>query len=272
MSALQARHVRLYSWNFASEGAKHLSQALGIKRIREEKSLFTGGPGKVVVNWGRSSFDNKEATKCRIINHPDKVARASNKLSFYEFLNGKFNPDLLVPWTKDVNEAISWVTQPGVSVFARTKVNASGGDGIVEMSKDDPDSFVKAPLYTRYVPKSDEYRVHVMGGEAFLTQRKGLRRTDDEGRPIDPSTVNWKIRNLANGFVYTRSDVKPPESVIAAALALYNHLELDFYAADVIWNDKSQRPYVLEVNTAPGLSGSTIGDYVAAFKKHLKLE
>lgn len=269
---MKAKQVRLYSWNFASEGAKHLSQALGVKRIREEKSHFTGGPGKIVINWGRSSFDNKEATKCRIINHPDKVARASNKLSFYEFLHGKFDPDLLVPWTKDVNEAISWVSKEGVSVFARTKVNASGGDGIVDMNKDDPDSFVKAPLYTRYVPKSDEYRVHVMGGEVFLVQRKGLRKTDDEGRPINPDNVNWKIRNLANGFVFTRTDVRPPEAVTNAALALYPHLELDFYAADVIWNTKTSRAYVLEVNTAPGLSGSTIGDYVGAFKKLLQLE
>lgn len=265
-------NTRLYSWNFGSEGAKQLSLALGVKRIKEEGSLFKGRKDKTVINWGRSSFENTEALKCQVLNDPVKVARASNKLSFYQFLDGKFNPDLLVPWTTDVNVAISWLTKPGISVFARTKVNASGGDGIVEMTKDDPDSFVKAPLYTRYIPKSDEYRIHVMNGEAFLVQRKGLRKIDDEGKPIDPNTVNWKVRNLANGFVYTRSDIKAPQAVLDAAVALAPHLELDFYAADVIWSDKTGRAYVLEVNTAPGLSGSTVGDYATAFKKHYKLE
>jgi glutathione synthase/RimK-type ligase-like ATP-grasp enzyme len=263
-------NVRLYSWNSASEGAKQLSLALGIRRLKEKGSTFKGSPGKVVINWGRSSFDNTEAAKCQVVNRPENVARVSNKLAFYELLNGKFDPDLLVPWTKDKDTAVSWLTKPGISVFARTKLTGSGGEGIVEMVADDPESFVKAPLYTRYVPKSDEFRVHVMGGEAILVQRKGLRQTDDAGRPIDPKTANWKIRNLANGFVFVRSDVKPPSGVVDVALAVSPHLGLDFYAADVIWNDKQQRAYVLEVNTAPGLSGSTVADYQAGFRKLLK--
>lgn len=268
----KAANVKLFSWNSASEGAKHLSQALGIKRLKESKSLFKGASHKAVINWGRSIIENTEILKCQVVNRPENVARVSNKLHFYELLSGKFDPDLLVPWTKDLKEAISWLTKPGISVFARTKLQGSGGEGIVEMSKDDPDSFVKAQLYTRYVPKSDEFRVHVMGGNVILVQRKGLRQTDDQGNPVDPKTVNWKIRNLSNGFVFVRSDVRPPAEVVNAATGIFPHLGLDFYAADVIWNEKQGRAYVLEVNTAPGLSGSTIGNYVDGFKTLLNIE
>lgn len=269
---MKATNVKLFSWNSSSEGAKHLSGGLGIKRLKEKGSTFKGSSSKAVINWGRSSIDSTEILKCQVVNRPEAVARVSNKLAFYEMLDGKFDPDLLVPWTKDLNTAISWLTKPEISVFARTKLQGSGGEGIVELTKDDPESFVKAPLYTKYVPKSDEYRIHVMGGEIILSQRKGLRQTDDAGNPVDPKQVNWKIRNLANGFVFVRSDVRPPEAVTKAALGVYPYLELDFYAADIIWNEKQGRAYVLEVNTAPGLSGSTIGDYVNGFKRLLKME
>ena len=260
------KDVRLYSWNPNSEGAKQLALSLGIKRLREQGSTFRGRESKTIINWGRSNFDNPEALKCRIINDPKNVALVSDKLSFYKLLDGKFDPDLLVPWTTDLSKALEWLKEKDTSVFARTKLRASGGEGIVIMTKDDPDSFVKAPLYTQYVKKSDEYRIHVAGGKVFLMQRKGLRKHDDEGNEIDPSKVDWRIRNLANGFIFARDNINPPKVVVDSALAVYEHLGLDFYGADVTYNSKSGRAYVLEVNTAPGLNGSTVGDYATALK------
>lgn len=259
-------HVRLYSWNPNSEGAKQLALSLGVKRLKEKGSTFKGREGRIIINWGRSVFDNTEALKCRIINDPKAVSQVSDKLAFYQLLDGKFDPDLLVPWTTDLTKALEWLKERDDSVFARTKLRSSGGEGIVIMQKDDPDSFVKAPLYTRYVKKSDEYRIHVAGGSVFLMQRKGLRKQDDQGNPIDPDKVDWRIRNLANGFIFARDNINPPKAVLDAAVAVYEHLGLDFYGADVIYNSKSGRAYVLEVNTAPGLNGSTVGDYVTALQ------
>jgi len=34
----------------------------------------------------------------------------------------------------------------------------------------------------------------------------------------------------------------------------------------VIWNVQENRPYVLEINTAPGLEGSTVTDYKEFFE------
>jgi D-alanine-D-alanine ligase-like ATP-grasp enzyme len=44
---------------------------------------------------------------------------------------------------------------------------------------------------------------------------------------------------------------------------------LDFGAVDVIWNAQKEKPYVLEINTAPGLEGQTIADYAAFFSGDL---
>jgi D-alanine-D-alanine ligase-like ATP-grasp enzyme len=53
--------------------------------------------------------------------------------------------------------------------------------------------------------------------------------------------------------------------VTSEAIKAVNCLGLYFGAADVIWNDKEQRAYVLEVNTAPGLEGTTLENYANAF-------
>jgi D-alanine-D-alanine ligase-like ATP-grasp enzyme len=44
---------------------------------------------------------------------------------------------------------------------------------------------------------------------------------------------------------------------------------LDFGAVDIIFNERKQTAFVLEVNTAPGLTGQTVAGYVERFKEIL---
>ena len=150
---------------------------------------------------------------------------------------------------------------PGAILVARTVLNGHSGEGIVLCG--DQDLLVDAPLYTVYVPKKQEYRVHVFRGEVIDIQRKARRRD------VPDDQINWKVRNHANGFVFARNgdalgDV--PDDVLTQAVAAVSSLGLDFGAADVIFNDSSALAYVLEVNTAPGLEGTTLENYVWAFR------
>jgi D-alanine-D-alanine ligase-like ATP-grasp enzyme len=47
---------------------------------------------------------------------------------------------------------------------------------------------------------------------------------------------------------------------------------LDFGAVDIIYNAKRNECYVLEVNTAPGLEGTTVEKYATKFASELKDE
>lgn len=129
------------------------------------------------------------------------------------------------------------------------------------MDKDNPKSFVKAPLYTKYVPKKDEYRVHVVAGKVIDVQRKALRNGWLEEHGGD---VNYKVRNLANGFVYVRQDVVAPKQVMEEPVKAMEILKLDFGAVDVVYNAKKESAYVLEINTAPGLEGTSVDNYAKA--------
>ena len=61
-----------------------------------------------------------------------------------------------------------------------------------------------------------------------------------------------------------------PNDVIHQATMAVGCLQLDFGAVDVIWNEAQKRAYVLEVNTAPGIEGTTLMRYASAFSSAIE--
>jgi len=253
----------IYLHNPNSEGGANLARGLGIRRIRHEGSTFRGGPRKTVINWGSSQLP-RIIDGSRILNLPERVARASNKLAFFQQFTGD-NAGLVVPWTGDSREALRWLEERE-TVVARTILNGSGAAGLVLVSPDRAGDLPRAQLYTKYVMKKDEYRVHVVNGQSIDVQRKSLRRDFAEAAQREGREINWKVRNLENGFIYQRENLQTPQTVIDVAVRAVQTLGLDFGAVDVIYNEQQRRAYVLEVNTAPGLEGTTVENYVRAFR------
>lgn len=253
----------MYSYNMGSEGATNLARELGIRKIRHENSKFKGGLNKTVINWGSSNLP-PEVMKSKVINDPKAVAIAANKLSFFQAVKDKVS---IPPFTTDLQEAIKW-TADNFIVCARQKLTGSGAEGLVLMDRNNPDSFVKAPLYTQYIPKIDEYRIHVVNKAVTDVQRKALRSSWSEENP--GKTPNFKIRNLENGFIYMRENIKAPPSVIDEAVKAVVSTGLHFGAVDVIYNHRHSKAYVLEVNCAPGVEGTSIKNYAAAFTDLVK--
>lgn len=252
--------VSILPYNMGSESAKALAISTGFKRLRREGSVFKGHPAKVVINWGCSAVSD-DVAKCTIINRPECVEVASNKLKCFVAMHkdGGVN---IPPFTVDRIEALGWL-ENGSSVVVRTILNGNSGAGIV-LADTIEDDLPVAPLYVKYIPKKQEYRIHVRGGEVVDVQRKARRKD------LPDDKVNWKIRNHDNGFVFARNDFVCPDDVKTQALNAVKAVGLDFGAVDVIFNDKEQKAYVLEINTAPGLTGTTLEGYVEAFLKLAK--
>jgi glutathione synthase/RimK-type ligase-like ATP-grasp enzyme len=141
----------------------------------------------------------------------------------------------------------------------RTILNGHSGAGIVIC--DGEQNIPEAPLYTKYIKKDQEYRIHVCKDKAFFVQRKA-RKLD-----VPDELVNWQVRNHQNGFIYANQNIVVDGEMLALAVEAVRSLELDFGAVDIITEKKSGKAYVLEVNTAPGLSGATLDAYVQEFKK-----
>ena len=148
------------------------------------------------------------------------------------------------------------VGQLGRTVFARTLINSTNGRGIIEFDTQAGRS-PAAPLYTEYIPKKAEYRVHVFNGKVIDVQEKRKRRGFSDDR-------NTRIRNVNNGYVYCRDGLTPPDGIADLAIRAVAAVGYLYGAVDIIYNEKRNQCYVLEVNSRPGLSGTTLEKYCEA--------
>jgi len=255
--ALEEKNVFLYRHDRASQGGKLLARSLGVRIIRTEGSAFSGGKHRVVINWGSSNFPY-ELKGAHIENKPEAVGNATNKRRFFELCRETGGVEL-PRFTVRRAEAEDILADCGL-LFARTKLTGSGGDGIVEVgTSDGVRQLPEGTLFVEYVKKKHEYRVHIADGMVIDVQEKRKKKET----PLEE--VNYRIRNLANGFVFCRSEVDPPESVTRNAVEAVRVCGLDFGAVDVVYNARNNRACVLEVNTAPGLAGTTAVNYFKHF-------
>ena len=226
--------------------AKKLAQVLEADFITEYENIFRN---HAVINWGCSImplwWSNGD------LNHPLAVAKAINKLDTFELLHVirintpdfTVNPDIVKMWFADKKV-----------VVGRKKLEGHGGDGIVIMKT--PEEFTECKLYTLHLRHKHEFRVHVVKDKVIDVTEKRKKRGVD---------ANIFVRNKQTGWVYCRDGLDISEAVTEQALKAVAALGLDFGAVDIAYREKEHKAYVLEVNTAPGLEGTTLLRYKDAF-------
>lgn len=245
--------IRIEPYKTWSGGAKALGKRCGILRTTALQ-VKRHGDFDFIINWGRS----ERRFNGHYINEPEKVRVASDKLRCVKVFAEAHIPTPEGTTSRDV--ASSWLSD-GETVIARTLLRASGGRGIHLCDPEKGETLREAPLYTKYVKKTDEYRVHVWQGEVIDVQQKRRNTAVADG------DVNWQIRNHDNGFIYARSSLNPPGDLHSTAISAVAALVLDFGAVDLGYNKKHKVCTVYEVNTAPGLEGVTLDSYYRAILK-----
>ena len=78
------------------------------------------------------------------------------------------------------------------------------------------------------------------------------------------------IRNHANGWVYTRAEILPSEELLSSSIEAVKLLGLNFGAVDIGHRLIDNKLFVFEVNTAPGLEGTTLDKYSKAIYNYYK--
>lgn len=261
--------IRILPYRQGSRSARALADALGGRVLRLQNSTFVKRRHDVVINWGSTQLGEREFEID--FNVPFRVQQASNKLNFFNAM-----PEGLTPrfWTRRED-----IPQDAYPIVCRTVLAGHSGVGIVVANT--PADLVPAPLYVQYVKKESEFRIHVgkrrvpvrQAGErhgAEFTTEVDIISEQRKARRQDAEVVNWQIRNHQNGFIYARENIEVPECVREVSRQAMRELEIDFGAVDVIYNRRQDRAYVLEVNTAPGLEGTTVTDYADYFRRLIR--
>lgn len=250
------------AYNQGSHSARNLKRYFRdsgwLCKILHERTRYRYRAGDVVLNWGRPER-RVPMTFSYNLNPPTSVFNASNKVRTFQRLQ---EAGVNIPeWTTDREVARGWWNE-GATVLARHLTSGNSGRGI-EIIEPESGGISRAPLYTKYVKKQSEFRVHVFNGLAIDVQEK--RKVRDY-----PGDINTKIRSHDNGWVFCREDVNLPEEGRQEAVKAVRALNLDFGAVDLIWNRRRNMYYVLEVNTAPGLEGESIPLYGNAFLNYAR--
>jgi hypothetical protein len=244
------KRFRVLPYSPYSNSARLLAEGLSGKRIKLQGSRYKYSEGDVVINWGNSK---PPPYTCTLNNDSTCMTIVQNKLYFFE--NNKDSDWLPEFWTNPEE-----IPDDAFPIVCRTVLNGHSGQGIV--LSDTRDDLVSCPLYVKYIPKKDEYRVHLglnTSGDVTVIAIQQKKRKLEHDEP------NWKIRNHANGFVYAREGVDPPSGVLDVSHDCFLHSGLDFGAVDLGYHpDHGIKAY--EINTAPGLEGQTLEDYVRYFK------
>ena len=253
--------IKVYPYKMGSEGAKLLAGELGKlvgRKVFRVKPGYKMRPRDTIINWGYGAEIplNQPWPQIpvrqlpRLINDPLKVNTCRNKLTFFTAMSGKVN---IPEWTVDKEVAKQWAADGKTKIYCRQSLNGQGGAGIVVAEK--AEDVVNAPLYTKRVKNSREYRVHIFKDRAIQVLEK---RHPKEGE------YNEVIRNEAGGWRFFHPLVFVPQCVIDEAIKAVAVAGIDFGGVDVVYSKKQDKAFVLEVNTAPGLGNETASLYAKA--------
>lgn len=248
---------RVLPYRQGSRSATALAEALGGLCLRLRGSTFRPRRDDIIINWGNTNeYEERFRNADGFFNLPSNTRNASNKLNFFRMMERTGNEDIVPPFYTRQQD----IPDEAFPIVCRTILAGHSARGIVVANC--RDDLVPAPLYVRYIPKEQEYRVHVGRERVIFIQRKARRldTPDDE--------INWQIRNLEGGFNFVAVTAEEvPPSVLEVAHRSLQASGLDFGGCDVIYNRLRNQAYVLEINTACGLEPRTAQAYADYFRE-----
>lgn len=254
----------LYPYNIGSKSARALARALHSICVREN-GTYVPRSDHILINWGNPRQPRwgkpSQIHSKQFLNHWDQLPATQNKRDTFRVWQKAGIPT--PEWTADRKEAEKWIREEGV-VVVRTLLNGHSGNGIV--IAETVAQLGQAPLYTLYKRKKKEFRVHVFMGKVIDIQQKRLANGAKE-----EENYNQYIRSHANGWIFARENISEPKDLRSLAVKAVSALGLDFGAVDIIYNEKENKCYCLEVNSAPGLEGQTLVSYTNAIKEYINV-
>lgn len=265
-------------------------------------------PGDLVIGWGTKVDDSVSFPVGVIVwNAPDKITANRDKLNALTILKGVADTRNNIANFAAARSALASI-QGGtltLPVVGRKK-HHQGGAGFwfcpttqhVQAAIDEG-----AEYFQTFINVKDEYRLHVGFGVVFHAVKKEKNASEDSYRAIrveklkewadkehvdiaaqstqtiikqlchifykEETLPNLLIRSNRRGWKFdTVANNRLPGNILTVAGNALTALGLQFGAVDCCV-DHSDRVYILEVNSGPGLQGTALTKWVDMFRSHI---
>jgi len=292
------KKVYLYYSGATDVTGPKLAEALNIdsgKEFPKEKDI--------VIGWGcKLKKDYKFPGIKKMLNHPNKIRTNRDKFGAMVVLTKATVP--VAPYVK-TNKTVAFINKHGFPVIGRRNYHQGGKHFWLIMNPEDLKAAVTdgAQYIQRYINIKDEYRAHVAFGTVLYVAKKVTQNNPSKawkkqriekieqkfdikfddlpeeqkkllGDAIDllskeHTTSDRIIRSNKRGWKFKGvAPTKVPDDIKKVSLAAVKALGLDFGAVDLVL-DLEGNPYILEVNSAPGLEGTAFEKWTEALKGKL---
>lgn len=257
-----------------------------------------------IIGWGCKTRDNvRFGNNTTIINHPNSIRKNRDKL---ETLNTLTNNEAVANSIATHVTARNVITkinnnEIALPLIGRTRRHQSGKGFWFCPTKSIVDAAITegADYFQKFIDIKQEYRLHVFDGEIIYAQKK----------VANPNPASWvaqrveKIKNWANKhndeldtdtlvYVLNRivKEVVLPDRIVRSnkrgwkfstvrlnsvsnalknvAINAVNAIGLDFGAVDCALG-QDNAPWVIEINSGPGLQRGSLEAYVTAFRNKI---
>jgi glutathione synthase/RimK-type ligase-like ATP-grasp enzyme len=275
------------------------------KKLQDSLDISGGavtpkGAKKIVIGWGAKTKEAVKLGKATVLNHPDKIRDNRNKFKTLQALqNAKVN----VAKFASADEIMNLLKNGKIKLpLVGRKNYHQGGKGFWTcLTKGHVTDAIEkgAQYFQEYIPIKDEFRLHIFGdklvwgvkkvqrnnmAEAFKEQHaEKIKNSAVKGnKELDQDTLNYTLEKLAgrvqpDADMIVRSNMrgwkfshitKIDKTLIEEAVKAVKAAGLDFGAVDCCI-DEDGKPWVIEINTGPGLDGKPFDEYVKAFKERI---
>ena len=277
-----------------------LADALGLTGTKSKPRSIQNGD--IIIGWGAKTDAAVRLDNATILNHPDKIRNNRNKMSTLTSLYGNRATKPAISAFCGADEVIAAMDRRRSDIklplVGRTNFHQGGKGFWTCLNKQHVERAIHdgAQYFQNYIDIKDEYRLHVAFGQVIYAVKKVENPTDagwiaqrkekvldyaqKNNQNLDESTMNYVlsllvkeaelpdriVRSNKRGWKFSGVTLNNVSDALKAmAIKSVEVTGLDFGAVDcAIGLDNN--PYLIEINSGPGLQGTALQKYVEAFR------
>lgn len=257
----------------------------------------------IIIGWGTKTNEDVNLGNTKVLNHPNAVRKNRNKLKVLEMLKADRGLSSNIAKFYNSTNILRMVDRGEIALpLIGRKKHHQGGKGLwICLVKNHIEKAISdgAEYFQSYIDIKAEYRLHVFAGSIIYAVKKIENPTETgwinqrrekiqehagkHDLSLDNTTVDYVLGRLVKEAVLpdqiVRSNTRGwkfsgvalntmPVLLRNAAIKAVEVIGLDFGAVDCA-TDMSDHPFIIEVNTGPGLQGTSFNKYKEAFQSKL---